>query len=648
MLRIDRPLQVDGAVAFADDEQAGRYYVVATEPQLALRPDGTAALDLIKYRYPGGDQGGILELRVDLTPTALALEALRRHPEVSALVAPQWTDGQATALVPGVGGAQIQQVPMALNGFGEAQFSIAVDAATATVLETALRTGRSPVQVTMSPHVLGRVSSGRMHIFVHGGVAGTTWPNVSGLSGDDRHEALASAGAAGVEMLAAPDGGSAVADQLMRWGWSFVDSLLPADGHPASIIPDKDVIIEGRTVLGCPLTATGTVTGFDSARDHGFVSEADLSAPIMPILDLTVRTNAAFAEDGIAAVLVDISYAGETQTLTFTTSEEELHARFRWTAAHRDTYSYRATIQFAASANRITLPARQSDAHQLTISLDDVGRLTVDVSALAVDWTDLDEIVVTIFSGGGQIPATSEPVRLTGEQRGARYQRLAPGSFADGWSYALDYVFQRGNRIHRGPVPGFGHQLEIDDPYPRYLQIDVHAYTVDDTVRNTTVELRYHDRVRTLVLDAAAPRALARFGTDDPADDEYSWRAVTTYVDGHQQSTPQTTTRDRMLIVAPQRSANLTVRIAADLLDPAVVKLVRINLVHRKSDGTDLVQARALTPGAAETEVNIPISNGEDPSYALTTTVFRVDGTRAEAGPTVSSATAIVLPAQGI
>src|SRR5690349_12205128 len=124
MLRIDRPLQVDGAVAFADDEQAGRYYVVATEPQLALRPDGTAALDLIKYRYPGGAQGGILELRVDLTPTALALEALRGHPEVSALVAPQWTDGQATALVPGVGGAQIQQVPMALNGFGEAQFSI--------------------------------------------------------------------------------------------------------------------------------------------------------------------------------------------------------------------------------------------------------------------------------------------------------------------------------------------------------------------------------------------------------------------------------------------------------------------------------------------------------------------------------------------
>jgi len=648
MLRIDRPVQVDGAVAFADDEQAGRYYAAATQPRLALRPDGTAAIDLIKYRYPGGDQGGILELRVDLTPTASALQALRAHTGATELVAPQWTDGQATLVVPSVGGAQTQQAPMSLTGFGEAQFSCAVDAATATVLETAVKTGELPVQVTMAPHVLGRLSSGRMHIFVHAGAAASAWPAVSALSGDARHDALASAGAAGVEILDAPDGGSAVADQLTRWGWSFVDSLLPADSHGVPVVPDKDVIIEGRTVLACPLTTTGTVTGFDPVRDHDCVSEADLSAPIMPILDLTVRTNAAFTEDGIAAVLVDISYAGQTQTLTFTARDQELHARFRWTAAHRDSYSYRTSIQFAASANRITLPAKQSDAHQLTINLDDVGRLTVDISALAIDWTDLDEVVATISSGGDQIPSASEPVRLTGQQRGARYQRHAPGSFAGGWSYTLDYVFTRGNRIHRDQVPGFGHQLEIDDPYPQYLQIDVRAYGADDTVRSTAVELHYHDQVRTLVLSAATPRALARFGTDNAADNEYTWRAVTTYVDGHQEATPQVATTVRTLVVAPQRSANLKVRIAADLLDPAVVKLVRINLAHRKSDGTDLVEARALAPGAAEAEVNIPINNGEDPSYTITTTVFRVDGTRTEAAPIVSSATAIVLPAQGI
>jgi hypothetical protein len=647
MLRIDNPVQVDGAVAFADDERSGRFYVVATQPRLALRPDGTAALDLIKYRYPGSDQGGILELRVDLTPTAKALQALRARTGAAALVAPQWTDGQASLLVPGAGGAQTQQAVMSLTGFGAAQFSCAVDAATATVLETTLKTGQVPMQVTMTPHVLGRLSSGRIRIFVHAGAAAAAWPSVSALSDDARHGALASAGAAGVEVLAAPDGGSAVTDQLTRWGWSFVDSLLPADGHGAPVIADKDVIIEGRTVLACPLTTTGTVAGFDPARDHDFVAEADLSAPIMPILDITARTNAAFTDDGIAAVLADISYGGATQTLMFTEPDQEMHARFRWTAAQRDSYSYRASIQFAASANRITLPAKQSDAHQLTIGLDDVGRLTVDISALAVDWTDLQEVVATIQSGGDHIPQTTEPVRLTSEQRGVRYQRRAPGSFADGWSYALDYVFTSGRRIHHDMAPGFGHQLEIDDPYPRYLQIEVRAYSADDTVRSSSVELHYHDRVRTLVLDSASPRALARFGTDNPADDEYSWRAVTTYVDGHQETTPLSTTRDRTLIVAPQRSANLTVHIAADLLDPAVVKLVRINLAHRKSDGTDLVEARALTPGG-EAVVTIPVNNGEEPSYTMTTTVFRVDGSHAEAGPTVSSATAIVFPAQGI
>jgi hypothetical protein len=204
-------------------------------------------------------------------------------------------------------------------------------------------------------------------------------------------------------------------------------------------------------------------------RDHAFVTAADLSGPVMPILDVTARTNALFVDDGIAAVLADISYGGETQTLTFTKPGQEHHARFRWNATVRDTYSYQPSIQFAALGDRITLPAKQSGAHHLMIGLSDVGRLIIDVSALGVDWTDLSEIVVTIQSGGDGVPVTNESVRLTPAVRGTRYQRRAPGSFARGWCYAVEYVFSSGRRVHRDTAPGLGHRLEIDDPYSTWL-----------------------------------------------------------------------------------------------------------------------------------------------------------------------------------
>jgi hypothetical protein len=514
-------------------------------------------------------------------------------------------------------------------------------------VEAALKAGKMPLQADLMPHVLGRLSSGRMRIVLHATAVADGWPTISGLTDEARYNALHAAGAADVQILDPPQGGSEVADQLIKWGWSFVDSLLPRDLQGPAFV-DRDIIIEGRTVLPCPLTTTGTVVGFDPARDHDFVTEVDLGNPIFPILDITTRTNALFAEDNIDAVLVDISYAGDTHTFTFTDADQEMHARFHWKPAQRDTYSYSTSVQFVAAAQRLILPPKQSNAHQLTVNLDDIGRLTVDVSALAVDWSDLAEIVVTVESGGVQIPLTSEPIQLTPDIRGARYERRAPGSFDGGWRYSVDYVFNDGRRIHHDPAPGFGHQIIIDDPYPQRLRVDINTYGGFDGITSHTVEVHYEGRMRTVVLDAAHPSASVSFGTDSLDDTKYQWRCVTSYADGHHVTTPDAVTDDRVLLVGPPRSESLDVRIAADLLDPAVVKLVKVSVTHRRADGSEDTQARALAPGAPDAVIAIPLADGDQPTYTVRTTVFRVDGSRAESGPTDSSDPAIVLPPHGV
>lgn len=649
MLRIDRPTEVDDAIAFADDEHDGRYYVVATEPRLALRPDGTAALDLIKWRDGSGGSGGILTATVDLAPPPAAIEALRATlgPQ-AALGPPQWTDGTATLLVPGLAGAAIQRVPMSLFGYGAAQFNYAVDAPTATVVEAALRDGKMLLQADFLPHALGRLSSGRMRIVVHSGPVGAAWPTAGDLTGQDRLTALASAGAVEVQILDPPQGGSAVADQLTKWGWSLVDSMLPRGAQPAPAVSDRDILIEGRTVLACPLTATGTVLGFDPVRDHDFVTELDLGDPLFKILDVALRVNALFVADDIAAVTVHLSYGGQTTTFDFTEPGQQMHARYHWDDALGGAYSYRTVVHFKATTQPLELPARQSDSRELTVNLDDVGRLTVDVSTLDVDWTDVAQAVVTIESGGGPIPPTSEPVRLTTDVRGARYERRAPGSFDGAWRYSVDYVFSDGRRIHHDPAPGFGHQIAVPDPYPDRLRIDLAVADGFDGIDSHTVELRYGGRLRTVVLDAAHPSATVSFGTDDPTDRTYRRRVTTRFANGTVAAAAEVVADSRLLAIHRPRAESLDLRIAADLLDPAIVKLVRISVTHPGPGGADVTDARALSPGGPDAVISIPLNGAEKPWYTVSTTVYRVDGTRAEAGPRTSSDAAIVLPPQGI
>lgn len=649
MLRIDRTTEVDGAIAFADDEHDGQYYVLATEPRLASRPDGTAALDLIKWRDGSGGAGGIVTASVDLAPPANAIAALRAKlgPQV-VLAPPQWTDGTATLVVPGVVGAATQQVPMSLFGYGAAQFSYAVDAPTATVLEAALRDGKMLLQADFLPHALGRLGSGRIRIVVHKGPVAAAWPTAGNLTGQDRLNALAAAGAVEVQILDPPQGGSEVADQLTKWGWSFVDSMLPRGAEPAAAPSDCDILIEGRTVLACPLTATGTVLGFDPARDHDFVTELDLGDPFFKILDVAVRVNALFADDDIAAVTIHLSYGGQTTSFVFTDPDQQMHARFHSDDALSGTYSYRTVVQFRAVAQPLELPPRQGDSRELTVNLDDVGRLIVDISTLDVDWTDLAQAVVTIESGGGPIPQTSEPVRLTPDVRGARYERRAPGSFDGTWQYSVDYVFSDGRRIHHDPAPGFGHQITVADPYPDRLRVGVAVADGFDGITSHTVELRYGGRLRTVVLDAAHPSATIGFGTDDPTDRAYRYRVTTRFADGTVAAVPEVDADSRLLAVHRPRPDSLDVRIAADLLDPAVVKLVRISVTHPGPGGTAVTDARALTPGGPEAVVSIPLNGGAKPEYTVTTTVYHVDGTRTESGPRSYSDAAIVLPPEGI
>ncbi len=649
MLRIDRPTQVDGAIAFADDEHDGRYFVVATEPHLASRPDGTAALELIKWRDGAGGSGGILTAAVDLAPPPAALAALRAQLGPNAtLEPPQWTEGTATLLVPGVAGAAKQQVPLSLFGFGAAQFNYAVDAPTATVLEAALRDGKMLLQADFTPRALGRLSSGRMHIVVHSGPVAAAWPNAATLTGTERVAALAAAGAVDVQILDPPHGGAEGSDQLMKWGWSFVDALLPRGTDEVPMVSDRDILIEGRTVLACPLTATGTVLGFDPVRDHDFVTELDLGDPLFKILDVAVRVNALFVDDGIAAVTIHLSYGGQTTTLDFTEPAQELHARYRWDDALRDTYSYRTVVHFTASAQPLELPAQQGEGRDLTVNLDDVGRLIVDISTLDVDWTDLAQVVVTIDSGDGPIPRTSESVRLTPDIRGARYVRRAPGTFDGAWRYSVDYVFSDGRRIHHDPVPGFGHQIAVADPYPDRLRVELAVADGFDGIASHTVEVRYGGRLRTVVLDTAHPTGSVGFGIDDPTSRTYEWRVTTRFVDGTIMSTTDVTADSPLLAVRRPPSDSLDVRIVADLLDPAVVKLVRITVRHPGPGGAEVTESRALTPGGPDAVIAIPVNGAEKPEYTLSTTVYHVDGTHAEAPSRTCSDAAIVLPPQGM
>ncbi|GGV07101.1 hypothetical protein GCM10010260_50950 [Streptomyces filipinensis] len=652
MLRLPALLARPTWSLYADDQLDQAFYAIASVPRLARGPDGAAVLSLIKYRS-GTDKlnGGIIELQTDLAlrpeERDEALAAARAHGGDTAtvraaggpqLATPLWLDGTASLqlLDPAAkSDERTVHTQPSLSGNNPAVFQAALTQEGATVQWDALRSARPSLQASYRLRAMARIPDGTVHAYARSADVTALWAQATALP--DPRGALAQASAAGVDVLDWPaDGDPELREAFISWGWEWLAPWLPPHGTPPT--SDIDAVFTGAAGLPWPFDAAGTLDPPDLTRDEGCFLALDLSDPIFQQRRTVVRCNADFTTGMIAAVTARIAYGDQRHDAVFTDNDTVDQVTWTVDPALGRTIAVRPVVSFAASSATLELPELRTDNQFVLLSVDDVGRLTVDLSGAALDWSTVHHVEAGIRyqdsdHGVGLVEDTLE---LDASRPSQRYERTVYAPVNRPYDLRLVYTLTDGQTVVRDWSPQTGRTVLVPAPFDRWLTLRLRAAGWSGGISAFQVDLEAEDGTgrtsrNTVRLTPETGTADWRTGLAPAATGRFRYRVTTLYADGHSTVDPwKDGEGSRTLDVGPAPSRVLDVTVVADLVDFTVVKLVKTTLRHPVPTGEPATHEMVFAPGRATSESwQLPLSDdGGDggPDYTVTSTFYLRDG----------------------
>jgi hypothetical protein len=658
MLRL--PAIANGAtwVLYADHADPEIAYALPDVPRLRRAPDDTALLSLLKIRDISGASGGLLAVQTDLALTpeekAVAVAAYKSATGVGPRLAdPLWLAGTASLTVPGPQVAGIDTQP-ALSGTAAASFECAVAADAAAVLAASLGPGPGLLQVRYGMRALAMLPPCRVHVYLRMGPLAAVWDRVGQSAPAQRRDVLGQAGAAGVDVD--DDAGSldhSLRDQLVGWGWDWLDALIAARTPPSGDPPegaDVEQVMIGSNGLPWPISPAGTLPGL-SAADGQWLLEMDLSAPVFPLLQVTTRANALFEADRIAAVTAHLSYGEHRHDAVLTSSQSADELRLVVEPALGPRYQVAPVVSFADSSRTLELAPFASTARDLLITVVDVGWLRVTITSAEVDWALVSQVGVDVRYGdeAAGVPTVQDSLLLDAGHPSLRYQRPIFAARNHPYDVRVRWSLGDGKVIQGDWVTGSGAVFEVGRPWPDILHVRFRAPGAFADIAAITVDA-------TLDLDAAAPR-VSTFDLDErhteavwtaglPAGTlpAFRYRVSMSRRDGTSRTQDWVPgTGSGTVPVGPVLANRFELTVAADLLDFAAVRLAKVTLDHL---GPSLAHDEiAFTPTSARSVTwTVPLVEGEDPSYTWSAVYWTADQPPRSIAATSSREPTLVLP----
>ncbi|MFE5794996.1 hypothetical protein ACFQ8C_20815 [Streptomyces sp. NPDC056503] len=650
MLRLPALVVRSAWSLYADDQLDQAFYAIPSVPRLARGPDGAAVLSLIKYRS-GTDRlnGGIIELQTDLAlrpeEREEALAAARAHGGGTTgagprLVTPLWLDGTASLrlLDPSAkADERTVRVQPSLSGDNPAVFQAVLTPEGAALEWDALRSGKPSLQAAYRLRAMARIPDGTVRAYARSADVTAQWAQAAALP--DPRQALAQSSAAGVEVLDWPaNGDPELREAFVSWGWEFLAPWLPPHGTPPT--SDIDSTFTGSAGLPWPFDAAGSPDPPDLTRDEGCFLALDLSDPIFRQRRTEVRCNADFAAGTIAAVTAKISYGDHRHDSVFTDNDTVDHVTWTVDPALGRTISVRPVVSFAASSATLELPELRTDNQFVLLSVDDVGRLTVDLSTAAVDWSTVDHVEAGIRYQDAEhgVGLVEDTLRLDASRPGQRYERMVYAPVSRPYDLRLAYDMTDGQTVVRDWSPHTGRAVLVPAPFDRWLALGLRATGWSGGISAFQVDLEAEDGTgrtprNTVRLTPETDTAEWRTGLAPAATGRFRYRVTTLYADGHSTVDPW---RDgdgsQALDVGPTPSRVLEVTVVADLVDFTVVKLVKTTLRHPVPAGEPPTHEIVFAPGrATSASWQLPLSDdgsavAAGPDYTVTSTFYLQDG----------------------
>jgi hypothetical protein len=305
-------------------------------------------------------------------------------------------------------------------------------------------------------------------------------------------------------------------------------------------------------------------------------------------------------------------------------------------------YKYSYQVNYIGESRIYQSPEIETNEGTLTIGVDDVGIVAIDIAAGDLDWNDIDRAQVTLTYQDNNVEPFEEQFVLTQAQNTRKIRKVIFEPMRKSYKYKVKYFMKGGKEVEGSEMEGRSQNLFINDVFGGRKTISVRgAGDFTNRIANVFVNLKYTDTkndyslARGQALSAATPFFDWSIPVISETDGKVTYSADVMNKDGTSEHIPETEAKSDTILLPPPVEAFMEVTLETALLDWTKLKLVRASMSYTDPDG-DVSEAKDFIfsqQKSASAPWKVPLKNKEHKNYVYKITYFMIDGLQKTVGP---------------
>jgi len=373
-----------------------------------------------------------------------------------------------------------------------------------------------------------------------------------------------------------------------------------------------------------------------------YALDVDLNDPFFQTLEVSVRVNADFANLPIFNVEAKLSYPSgpdkPVQEYVFSSPDEV--GKFRTFVANNNRkYKFVYQVNYKGDSRVYSSEEVETDDTQLTINVDDLGILVVDIAPGDINFTQVKQAQLTVRYEDQGITPIERQFTLTPDKNSYQIREVIFKARTQPIRYSVKYFMTDGREYEVKDKEQDAPQIYINDPFSAMKTVGLRAVgDLNARIQSIMVDLIYKDatnnnytQTKSMALSKATPFFDWTFPVIDENAGEVKYSGTIQYMDGTTQDIPEMVAKRSTIQLGNMIADRLEIMVVPDLVDFTKVKLVNVSL-HYIDSANQVEERKDLIFKAGEQAKNwvVDLKNKNAREYKWSARFFMADGTRRE------------------
>ncbi|MEN3951826.1 hypothetical protein [Iodidimonas sp. SYSU 1G8] len=373
-----------------------------------------------------------------------------------------------------------------------------------------------------------------------------------------------------------------------------------------------------------------------------YALEVDLNDPFFQTLEVAVRVNADFTNLPIFNVEAKLSYpfGANPKVEEYNFSKPDDVAKFRTFVEDKNRkYKFVYQVNYKGDNRVFTSPEIETDDTQLTINVDDLGILVVDIAPGDINFTQVKQAQIKVRYEDAGITPVERQFTMTEQNNEFQIREVIFKPRTKPIKYDVKYFMIDGREFEVKGKEQDAAQIYINDPFSAMKTVGLRAVgDLNTKIQSIMVDLVYKDagnnnytQTKSMALSKATPFFDWVFPVIDENAGELKYSGTVQYADGTTRDIPETVAARSTIQLGDVVADRLEVMVVPDLIDFAAVKLVNVSL--RYTDDPNQIDERKdfiFKSGEQAKNWTVDLKNKAARDYKWSARFFMADGSRKE------------------